>query len=248
MRGSGGLLTGRVAVVTGSTRGIGRAMAELFAAEGASVVVNGRQEESTREAAAAVPGALAAPGDAADGPAVSALVSRVMDELGRIDILVNNAAISRRSALTRVTDAEWDEVIRVNLTGPMLVTRAVVPVMKAQRSGVVLNLVSGAGTEGTVGFTSYAASKGGLVALTRTWAKELAGFGIRVNALSPSALTDMMRELPAEILDSVRDGLAEPGVVARVALFLVSDLAAGVTGQIVSAAAVSPSDGSPDNG
>ena len=224
-------------MVTGSTRGIGRAMAERFAAEGARVVVNGRRDEDTRSAAAAVPGSLAVAGDMADQGAVDALVERVSGELGGIDILVNNAAISLRSALTRVTDEEWDEVLRVNLTGPLRLTRAAVPVMKARGGGVILNVVSGAGTHGTIGFSSYAASKGGLVGLTYTWAQELAGFGIRVNALSPAALTDMMRQLPPEILDPMASRLATPDDVAEVALFLVSDASSTVNGQIVSSAA-----------
>jgi 3-oxoacyl-[acyl-carrier protein] reductase len=232
-----GLLDGRVALVTGSTRGIGRAMAEVFAAEGARVVVNGRREEDARSVAKEIPGSIAVGGDMADQAAIDAMVERVTEELGRIDILVNNAGISRRSAITRVTDEEWYEVIRVNLTGPMFLTRAVVRHMKAAGRGVILNVISGAGTYGTVGFSSYAASKGGLAGLTMTWAKELAGFGIRVNALSPSALTDMMRQLPPELLDPMAPALAPPATVARAALFLVSDLAESVNGQIVSAGA-----------
>ena len=157
-----------------------------------------------------------------DQTAIDALVQRATNELGGIDILVNNAAISRRSALTRVTDEEWNDVIRVNLTGPMFLTRAVVPVMKQRGGGVILNVISGAGTEGTIGFSSYAASKGGLVGLTMTWAKELARFNIRVNALSPSALTDMMRQLPPELLEPMEERLADPADVAGAALFLVS--------------------------
>lgn len=229
------LLDGLVAVVSGSTRGIGRAMVAAFAAEGARVVVNGRKQADAEAVAAALPGALAFGGDLADQEAIDGLVERVTGEWGRVDILVNNAAVSRRSALTRVTDEEWHEVIRVNLTGPMFLTRAVVPVMKRQGSGVILNVISGAGTEGTAGFSSYAASKGGLVGLTMTWAKELPRFGIRVNALSPSALTDMMRQLPPELLGPMQDQLASPEEVAGTALLLVSPLAAAVNGQIVAA-------------
>jgi 3-oxoacyl-[acyl-carrier protein] reductase len=230
-----GLLEGRVAIISGSTRGIGRAMAVRFADEGALVVVNGRQESDAREVAEAIPGSIGVGGDMSDMAAITALVKRAMDEWGRIDILVNNAAISRRTAVTRVTNEEWDEVIRVNLTGPMYLTRAVVPMMKAQGRGVIVNVISGAGTHGTVGFSSYAASKGGLAGLTMTWALELAGFGIRVNALSPSALTDMMRQLPPEVLDAMQDRLAAPEEVADVALLLVSDLSKLVRGQIIGA-------------
>jgi 3-oxoacyl-[acyl-carrier protein] reductase len=237
---SGPLLEGKVAVITGSTRGIGRAMAETFAQEGARVVVNGRQDDDARAASAAIPGSIGVGGDMSQQPAIDALVARVAGEFGRIDILVNNAAISRRSALTRVTDDEWNDVIGINLTGPMYLTRAVVPLMKQQGRGVILNVISGAGTVGTIGFSSYGASKGGLVALTMTWAKELTRFGIRVNALSPSALTDMMRQLPPELLDPIESSLAAPADVADVALFLVSDLGRSVNGQIVSAGAAVP--------
>jgi 3-oxoacyl-[acyl-carrier protein] reductase len=215
------LLEGRVALITGSTRGIGRAMAEAFA--------------DARTASDVIPGSIAVGGDMSDQAAIDRIVRQATEELGAIDILVNNAAVSRRSAVTRVTDDEWDEVIRVNLTGPMFLTRAVVPVMKAHGGGTILNVISGAGTHGSIGFSSYAASKGGLVGLTMTWAKELIRFGIRVNALSPSAFTDMMRQLPPELLDLLESDLAAPDDVARVALFLVSDLASSVNGQIVSA-------------
>jgi 3-oxoacyl-[acyl-carrier protein] reductase len=232
---TGPLLDGKVAVITGSTRGIGRAMAETFATHGARVVVNGRRTEDAEAAAAAISGSIGVGGDMSDQAAIDALMQRVTDELGGIDILVNNAAISRRSAVTRVTDEEWNEVIRVNLTGPMFLTRAVVPVMKQRGGGVILNVISGAGTEGTIGFSSYAASKGGLAGLTKTWAKELSRFNIRVNALSPSALTDMMRELPPELLGPMEDRLADPADVAGTALFLVSSMGKSVSGQIVSA-------------
>lgn len=210
-------------------------MAETFASEGARVVVNGRRESDAKTVSDAIPGSVAVSGDMADQEAIDRIVQQATEQLGPIEILVNNAAISRRSAVTRVTDDEWNEVIRVNLTGPMFLTRAVVPAMKAHGGGTILNVISGAGTQGTIGFSSYAASKGGLVGLTMTWAKELIRFGIRVNALSPSALTDMMRQLPPELLDPIASHLADPADVARVALFLVSDLARTVNGQIVSA-------------
>jgi len=212
-------------------------MAEAFAEEGARVIVNGREEEDARSVAAEISGSIGVGGDMADQAAIDALVRRASAEFGPIDILVNNAAISRRNAVTRVTDEEWNEVIRVNLTGPMFLTRAIVPVMKVNGGGVILNVISGAGTHGTVGFSSYAASKGGLAGLTLTWAKELSRFAIRVNALSPSALTDMMRELPPKLFDPIASALAAPAAVAKTALFLVSDLAESVNGQIVSAGA-----------
>lgn len=230
------LLEGRVAIVTGSTRGIGRAMAELFAEHGARVVVNGRRQHDADAVAKQIPGSLACGGDMSERKAIDGLVERALAEWGRIDILVNNAAIAPRTAVTRVTDAEWDETLRVNLTGPLYMSRAVIPIMKRQSYGVILNLISGAATHGSIGFTSYAASKGGLLGLTMTWAQELARFGIRVNALSPSALTDMMRQLPDELLEPMRERLADPRAVAATALALVSDLTELVTGQVIVAA------------
>jgi 3-oxoacyl-[acyl-carrier protein] reductase len=229
------LLADKVAVISGSTRGIGRSMATAFGREGARVVVNGRNESDAREVSASIPGSIGVGGDMSDRGAIDRLVERAVEEWGRVDILVNNAAISRRSALTRVTDEEWAEVIRVNLTGPMYLTRAIVPLMKQQGGGVILNVISGAGTHGTIGFSSYAASKGGLVGLTMTWAQELSRFGIRVNALSPSALTDMMKQLPPELLGPMEERLPSPDEVAEVATFLVSPRAKLVHGQIVSA-------------
>jgi 3-oxoacyl-[acyl-carrier protein] reductase len=231
------LLDGRVAIITGSTRGIGRAMAEAFAGDGAKVVVNGRSQQDADAVAAGIPGSLAIGGDMADQAAIDALVAQVRATWGRIDVLVNNAAISRRSAITRVTDEEWTDVLRVNLTGPMDLSRAVIPIMKEQRSGSIVNVISGAATHGSVGFSSYAASKGGLLGLTMTWAVELAPFGIRVNALTPSAMTDMMRQLPPDVIKELEAKLPTPEDVAGVALFLASDLAKTVNGQVVTAAA-----------
>lgn len=230
-----GLLDGRIALITGSTRGIGEALARRYGAEGARVVVNGRRSEDAVRVAATIPGAVGIGGDMSRLDDVDELVERVGAEVGPIEILVNNAAISRRSAVTRVTNDEWDEVLRVNLTGPFYVSRAVIPVMKQLGRGIIINVTSGAGTDGTVGFTSYSASKAGLVGLTLTWAKELAPFGIRVNALSPAALTDMMRQLPDEILEPMLESLADPTQVADVGVFLASDLSALVTGQVVDA-------------
>ena len=197
-----GLLEGRVALVTGSTRGIGRAIAERFAAEGAAVVVNGRRAEDAERVAAELGGS--AVGLAADQRSlddVRALCARAVELVGPIDVLVNNAAISRRSAITRVTDEEWNDCLLVNLTAPMWYVRELVPGMKRLGRGAILNITSSAGIDGQPGFSSYSAAKGGLNALSFTLAKELIGFGIRTNVLAASAYTDMMRQLPTEIFD-----------------------------------------------
>jgi 3-oxoacyl-[acyl-carrier protein] reductase len=230
-----GVLDKRVVLVTGSTRGIGRAMAERFAAEGARVVVNGRNQADADALAAELPGAVSVAGDMSDRAVVEEAVRRIHDECGAIHALVNNAAVSTRSAITRLTDEEWDRMLRVNLTGPMLLTRAVVPLMKAQGGGTIVNVISGAATQGTVGYSAYAASKGGLLGLTMTLAVELSGFNIRVNALSPAALTDMMRQNPPEVLATLAESLPTTDAVADAALFLVSDLSSTVTGQVLGA-------------
>lgn len=229
------LLTGRVIFVSGSTRGIGRAMAEAYASEGATVVVNGRRQADAERVARDLPGALAVGADLSQKEAIEDAVKRVKAELGTVDVLVNNAGISVRGAFTRLSDQDWERVIQVNLTGSMLLTRAVVPLMKAQGGGSIINLISGAATSGSVGYSAYAASKGGLLGLTMTLAAELSRFGIRVNALSPSALTDMLRENPAEVLEPMIDKLPSLEAVAGAAVFLASDLAAAVTGQIIRA-------------
>jgi 3-oxoacyl-[acyl-carrier protein] reductase len=232
-----GLLHGRVAVITGSTRGIGRAMAEAFSREGARVVVNGRRARDAEAVSDAIAGSISVGGDVSKQDTVDEIVARATNELGCIDILVNNAAIARPGAVTRVNDEDWDEAIKVNLTAPMRLGRAVVPVMKRQGSGVILNVISAAGTHGVVGYTSYAASKGGLVGLTMTWAKELARFNIRCNALSPAAATDLLGDVPDDIRAGMEANLPSPEQVSGVAVFLCSDLAELVNGQIVGAGA-----------
>ena len=226
------LLAGHIALVTGSTRGIGRAMAERFAAEGARVIVHGRHEADAAAVAAEVPNAVGIAAEVSDLDSVRELCRRAQDEVGTVDVLVNNAAISVRSAITRLTDDEWDRSLAVNLTGPMYLIRELVPGMKQAGWGRIVNVTSGAGVHGVPGFSAYAASKGGIVGLTFTLALELARFGITVNALSPAALTDMLRQLPPELLDPmVEAGLPTVEDCAATALTLVVDSAP--TGQLV---------------
>jgi 3-oxoacyl-[acyl-carrier protein] reductase len=231
-----GLLEHEIAIITGSTRGIGRAMAERFASEGARVVVHGTRQSDAASVAEEIPGALGIGADVSNRAAFEALVVRVNEEWGAPTVLVNNAGVSSRAAITRVRDEDWDRVLKVNLSGPLYAARAVIPGMKANGRGVIVNVTSTAGTHGLVGFSAYGASKAGLVGLTLTWAKELAPFGIRVNALAPGAITDMMRELPPDVLQPIVDqGLPTAEAVANAGLFLASDLSSTVTGQVIHA-------------
>ena len=161
---------------------------------------------------------------------------RAQDEVGTVDVLVNNAGFSTRTVITRLTDDEWDRSLAVNLTGPMYLIRELVPGMKQAGWGRIVNVTSGAGMHGMPGFSAYAAAKGGIVGLTFTLAMELARFGIKVNALSPAALTDMLRQLPPELLDPmVEAGLPTVEDCADVALTLVVDDAP--TGEVVTVTA-----------
>jgi 3-oxoacyl-[acyl-carrier protein] reductase len=226
-----GRLAGRVVLVTGSTRGIGRAMAGRFAEEGATVVVHGRRTEDADAVAGTLSGGIGLAADLADPDAAAGLVGRTLELTGRLDVLVNNAAVMGAAAVTRVRDDAWQEALSVNLTAPMALTRAAAPAMKAAGRGVVLNVVSSSGTDGIAGFTAYGGSKAGLLGLTLVWAKELHRFGIRVNALSPEAVTDMVLSLPPEVQAARTAHMPDARAVADAALFLVSDEARAVWGQ-----------------
>jgi 3-oxoacyl-[acyl-carrier protein] reductase len=226
-----GSVEGRVALVTGSTRGIGRAVAELLGAEGARVVVHGRRQEDAERVAAGIPRAVPVSGNVGHLAEVRAICRTATNLLGPVDVLVNNAGIAPRTAITRVTDEEWDETIAVDLSAPFWFIRELVPAMKRTGGGCIVNVTSGAGIEGIAGFSSYAAAKGGIVGLSRTLALELAMFGIRVNLLSPGADTDMLRQLPPELLSTVLDMVPPLEDTARAVLELVAD--PHVTGRLV---------------
>jgi NAD(P)-dependent dehydrogenase (short-subunit alcohol dehydrogenase family) len=218
-----GVLDGRVALVTGSTRGIGRAIAELFAAEGAAVVVNGRRQADAEQAAGEIEGRTVGLGaDQSSLDEIRSLCRRAEEAFGPVDVLVNNAAIAPRTAITRVTDEEWNETLLVDLTAPFWYIRELVPGMKKLGRGVIVNVTSGAGISGTIGFSSYAAAKGGMNGLSYTLAQELQRFGIRTNLLSAGAMTDMMRQLPPEIF-SPDTPLPSVEANARTTLRLVVD-------------------------
>ena len=234
-------LKDKVAIVTGASRGIGAAIVRRLAAEGAEVVACARSIESCEGAAMCVKA------DVADAAQVDACVKQTLERFGRIDILVNNAGITRDGLLMRMGDADWDAVIDTNLKGTFLFTRAVSrPMMKnraadgTQLGGSIVNIASVVGLIGNAGQANYTASKGGVIALTKTVAKELGSRNIRCNAVAPgfirSQMTDgLSDELKGRYLESVplrRFGTAED--VANAVCWLAGDEAAYVTGQVIS--------------
>lgn len=235
-------LQDRVAIVTGASRGIGRAIALSLAAEGANVVVNYASSSTAAEQVVAeiVSGggnALALQADVSKADQVDALLSTVIEKWNRVDILVNNAGITRDTLLLRMKPEEWQAVIDLNLTGVFLCTRAVSKVMLKQRSGRIISITSVAGQMGNPGQANYSAAKAGVIGFTKTVAKELAPRGITVNAVAPGFITtDMTNNLSntEEILKFIPLGrYGQPEEVAGMIRFLAADPAASyITGQV----------------
>jgi len=232
-------LTGKTALVTGAARGIGRAIAEALAGAGAKVAVVDVLEELEETAAAVGGGAKGYRADVTDAGAVKDLVEGVIGDLGSLDVLVNNAGITRDALLPRMSDEDFDRVLRVNLYGTYHLTRAAArPMMKA-RAGRIVNIASVIGLHGNVGQANYAASKGGVIALTKSTAKELAPRGVTVNAIAPGFIrTAMTEDLPEKVRETMLSVIpfgrfGEARDVAGSVLFLASDLAAYVTGQVL---------------
>ena len=235
-------LDGQTALVTGASRGIGRAVALALAAEGAEVVVN---YASSPEAAEAVVAEIQAKGgsayalkaDVSDEASVDDLIKTVLKRSERIDVLVNNAGITRDGLLMRMKTEDWQAVINLNLTGVFLCTRAVTRPMLKQRSGRIINITSVVGLMGNAGQANYAAAKAGVVGLTRSSAKEMASRGITVNAVAPGFIaTDMTKDLEADaILAAIPLGrFGTPDQVAGTVRFLAADPAAAyITGQVL---------------
>jgi 3-oxoacyl-[acyl-carrier protein] reductase len=230
-------LEGKVAIITGGARGLGQAMAELFAKEGAKVI-------------AADMGELVYQNDNVEGYKLNVtsteeckkLFDYAVEKYGRIDILVNNAGITKDSMTRKMTDDQWDAVIAVNLKGVFNLTRYVGPYMQTQQGGSIINISSIVGEYGNIGQANYAATKAGVIGLTKTWAKEFAmkGGNVRVNAITPGyTMTDILKTVPQELLDgfakqTMLGRLGQPHEIAYAALFLASDEASYVTGHTLS--------------
>ena len=237
-------LEGQVAVVTGAGGLIGRAIAEALAAQGADVVINDMVEDTARETARLVEAAgrqaLVTLGSVASSEYVDGMVEETMERFGRVDIMVNNAGITRDGLLVRMKDDQWDLVMDVNLKSAFLCTRAVARPMMKQKSGRIVNVASVVGVVGNAGQANYSASKGGLIALTKTTAKELAGRNILCNAIAPGFIETPMTE---ELSDEARAAwltnipLGRPGTaqdVADVVSFLAGPQSSYLTGQVIS--------------
>jgi 3-oxoacyl-[acyl-carrier protein] reductase len=238
------LLSGKNCIVTGGSKGIGRAIVELFLREGGSVYYFSRSEadDPAGLAAAAEAGGSKAKWiacDVSDEEAVNKAVEAVFAEAGSIDALVNNAGITRDGLVFRMSLADWEAVLRTNLTSAFLVSRAVARLMIKARSGSIVNMSSVVGIAGNGGQTNYSASKAGVIGFTKSLAREVGSRGVRVNAIAPGFIeTSMTDKIPAEAKEKLKAGIplgrtGKPEDVAAAALFLCSDLSTYITGEIL---------------
>ncbi|AIY88412.1 MULTISPECIES: 3-oxoacyl-[acyl-carrier-protein] reductase [unclassified Thermotoga] len=236
-------LEGKVCLITGAASGIGKATTLLFAQEGATVIAGDISKEnldSLVKEAEGLPGKVDPYVlNVADRDQIKEVVEKVVQKYGRIDVLVNNAGITKDALLVRMKEEDWDAVINVNLKGVFNVTQMVVPYMIKQRNGSIVNVSSVVGIYGNPGQTNYAASKAGVIGMTKTWAKELAGRNIRVNAVAPGFIeTPMTEKLPEKAREAALSRIplgrfGKPEEVAQVILFLASDESSYVTGQVI---------------
>ncbi|WDC84340.1 3-oxoacyl-[acyl-carrier-protein] reductase [Caloramator sp. mosi_1] len=237
-------LQGKVAIITGAARGIGKATAEKFLKEGANVVICDINQEqvdtAVNELKAISENVLGVKVDVTNRAEVDEMVRLTVEKFGKIDCLVNNAGITADNTLLKMTEAEWDRVIDINLKGVFNCGQAVAKVMVDQGSGVILNATSVVGIYGNYGQTNYAATKWGVIGMTKTWAKELGKKGIRVNAVAPGfILTPMTEKMPEKVLEMMKDKaplkrLGMPEDIANAYAFLASDEASFITGAVLS--------------
>lgn len=237
-----GLLAGQTAVITGGAQGLGLAIAERFVAEGARVVLGDVNLEATQAVAKQLGGddvAVAVQCDVTRASDVEKLIQTAVERFGGLDIMVNNAGITRDATMRKMTEEQFDQVIAVHLKGTWNGTRLAAAVMRENKRGAIINMSSVSGKVGMVGQTNYSAAKAGIVGMTKAAAKELAYLGVRVNAIAPGLIRSAMTEaMPQRIWDSkvaeVPMGRAgEPSEVASVALFLASDLSSYMTGTVM---------------
>jgi 3-oxoacyl-[acyl-carrier protein] reductase len=232
----GDRLKGKVAIITGAAKGIGFATAQRFAQEGAKVIIADINQEAVNAAAAQTSNAEGYVMDVTDRASIQSVVDQVMQKHGHIDILINNAGITQDARLIRMTEAQFDTVIDVNLKGVFNCTQLVVPHMLEAGSGTVVNASSVVGLYGNFGQTNYSATKFGVIGFTKTWARELGPKGIRVNAVCPGFIaTEMVKAMPENILQDIEKRswlgrLGTPAEMANVYLFLASDEASYLNG------------------
>ena len=239
-----GLLDGKVALITGAARGIGKAIAMKFASEGADVaftdlVINEAGEQTVKDIEAFGHKVKAYASNAANFEETHNVVNQILADFGRIDILVNNAGITKDGLMLRMTEAQWDAVLNVNLKSAFNFIHAITPIMARQRGGRIINMSSVVGVSGNAGQCNYSASKAGLIGLAKSIAKEMGPRGIRANCIAPGFIvSDMTNALSEEVRDAwvkqipLRRG-GTPEDVANVALFLASDLSGYVSGQVI---------------
>ena len=237
-------LEDKVAIVTGASKGIGREIALLFAKEGAKLALTARTDELLRALADEIRKSggeepLCFPLDVKESEKVDELVDKTLDKFGRVDILVNNAGVTRDGLLLRMSDEDWDEVLDTNLKGAFLCLRAVAKPMMRQRAGRIINMASVIGLIGNAGQANYAASKAGIIALTKSAAKELGSRNVLINAIAPGFIdTEMTRALSDDVRNAILKSIpvgafGKPIDVAKAALYLASENSSFITGQVI---------------